>query len=336
MTLTHTLSALDDTYDGQTKTMTVTVADNDVPQLQFSKESVAVAEGGADGEYTVRLDLTPSADVTVALSSSDASTGASVSTANTDNNLTFSATSFSTPQTVTVSPQDDTDRDDTIVTVTHTASGPGAFEGLTGEVRVRVSDDEVAKLSVPENERVGEGATDSYGVVLTKAPAAAVTVTVTSGDTGALTVANSRGGNSLTFGTTDWSTAQRLTLAGVQDDDGGHETVTVTHALTGSSDYAGASEETEVRVVDDEPLGILLDAARIAVAEGGSDGKYAVSLSAQPTAAVTVRVTIGTDVVVGAQSYVPVASLSPEPADVPAGQLRHRADGDRDADGVRH
>ena len=176
---------------------------------------------------------------------------------------------------------------------------------------MRVSDDEVAKLSVPENERVGEGATDSYGVVLTQQPAAAVTVTVTSKDSAALTVANSDGGSSLTFSTTNWDTAQRLTLTGVQDDDGGNETVTVTHALTGSTDYAGTSEDTEVRVIDDEELGLELDAERIAVGEGGSDGKYAVNLSAKPTGAVTVRLTIGTDVVVGAQSYAAVATLTP-------------------------
>ena len=70
--------------------------------LVLSKTSVATREDGTADTFTVKLGSQPSADVTVAVTSDD-TTEAAVSPAS----LTFDSTNWGTPQTVTVTGQDD-------------------------------------------------------------------------------------------------------------------------------------------------------------------------------------------------------------------------------------
>ena len=76
---------------------------------------------------------------------------------------------------------------------------------------------------------VDEGGTAEYTVALDAQPAATVTLAVTSGDAGAATVSPS----SLTFTTSDWATAQTVTVTGVEDADQDDESVTLTHSAAG-------------------------------------------------------------------------------------------------------
>lgn len=85
--------------------------------------SVTTEDGGTT-TFTVVLDLPPTADVTIGLSSDDASEG-TISPAS----LTFTPTNWDVPQTVTVTGQDDTDFDFdvaySIVTSAATSADPG-------------------------------------------------------------------------------------------------------------------------------------------------------------------------------------------------------------------
>ncbi len=76
---------------------------------------------------------------------------------------------------------------------------------------------------------VDEGGTAGYTVKLDARPSASVTVSIASGDADAATVSPA----SLTFTATDWNTAQTVTVTGVADDDGNHESVTLTHSVAG-------------------------------------------------------------------------------------------------------
>ena len=77
-----------------------------------------------------------------------------------------------------------------------------------------------------------EGATiGAYRVRLDAQPPAAVTVSVASGDTSAVTVRNDT--RTLTFTTENWNRSQRVVLTGVEDADGVSETVTITHSGAG-------------------------------------------------------------------------------------------------------
>ncbi len=101
---------------------------------------------------------------------------------------------------------------------------------------------------------VGEGGTADYAVVLTAAPTAGTTVTVTptSGDEAVATVTAA-----LAFDSTNWNVPQSVTVAGLDDEvdnPGDSRKVTVTHAVSGTgSGYEGAVAATvSVAVTDDE------------------------------------------------------------------------------------
>jgi len=78
------------------------------------------------------------------------------------------------------------------------------------------------------------GTTDTFTVVLTAEPASNVVISVTSGDTGEATVSTS----SLTFTTSNWDSAQTITVTGVNDDiiDGSINTTITLAVVDGSSD----------------------------------------------------------------------------------------------------
>ena len=184
--------------------------------------------------------------------------------------LVFTTTDWATAQTVTV-----TGAAPGTTTITHAVAGgdygangvsaPGVVVGVRGVV------------VAPEAVTVDPNTTDTYTVVLASAPTGSVTISVTSGDAGVASVDEA----SLTFTTTDWATAQTVTVTGEAPG-----TTTITHAVSGA-DY-GANNVTApdvvvgVRgvVVDPDALDVVVDAA----------GTYTVALAAAPTGDVTISV----------------------------------------------
>ena len=127
VTITH--DAAGGRYDGNSVTLAVTVADDD-PVITLSKPAVALNEGGGStGTYTVRLLTAPTGTVTVAVASGDTGVVTVLPAS-----LTFTTTTYATPQTVTVTLVADADGDES-VTVTHTASG-GGYDGKRATLRV--------------------------------------------------------------------------------------------------------------------------------------------------------------------------------------------------------
>ena len=190
---------------------------------------------GDTGTYTVVLDSEPSGDVTVTAASADVG-AVTVSPAT----LTFTSTNWATAQTVTVTAVQDLNADDETVDVLHTAvsSADAAYNSLTvAVVTVTVTDDEVAAgvTIVPDTGlRVDEGDTATYTVVLDSQPSGDVTVTAASADVAAVTVSPA----TLTFTSTNWATAQTVTVRAVDDDDASDETVTVSHGMNSTADAA--------------------------------------------------------------------------------------------------
>ena len=106
------------------------------PGVDASTNALALDEGGSSGTYTLVLRTNPDGVVTVTPSSSDAG-AVTVS-----GPLTFDASNWETPQTVTVTPAGDGDADDEAVTITHAVSGYGNL--TTGpEIAVTVDDDDI-------------------------------------------------------------------------------------------------------------------------------------------------------------------------------------------------
>ena len=77
-----------------------------------------------------------------------------------------------------------------------------------------------------------------FEVSLATQPSGQVSVTVSSGDAGAVSVPS----QALVFTTGNWSTARSVAVGGVDDDDALDESVTVTLTASGG-DYAGATAD---------------------------------------------------------------------------------------------
>ena len=160
---------------------------------------------------------------------------------------------------------------------TATVGDPDSVSYATPEVNLVFSDTSIA---------VDEDDTADYTVALAAQPASTVTFSVTSGDTSAVTVSPA----SLTFTTSNWSTAQTVTVTGEQDADTDSESVTVRHAGRGVKDA-----NVTVTASDDNgwmPTDLVFSDTSVAVDEDDT-ADYTVALAAQPASTVTVSVTSG-------------------------------------------
>ena len=168
----------------------------------------------------MRLDTQPTDSVTVTVND-PANTDVTAEPAS----LSFSASTWSTAQTVTVSAKQDDDAADDTATVTHTVSGADD-DGEPSDVAVTVTD----RLRVcPDHE---EGGDATYTVRLDTQPTDSVTVTVKVPGHTDVTAEPA----SLSFSASTWSTAQTVTVSAKQDDDAADDTATVTHTVSGA-DY---------------------------------------------------------------------------------------------------
>ncbi|MCR9142989.1 MAG: DUF1554 domain-containing protein [bacterium] len=210
--------------------------------------TLTVAETGTSAFFSVRLNQAPTANVTVPVSSGDA-TEISVGSAS----LTFTTTNWNNNQSVLVTGLDDAavDSNQTVSAVLGAATSADANYGGQdpADVSVIVLDDESPNVIITETGlstvTTEGGATDTYTIVLTQAPTANVTVTVNpdaqvSANASVLPVAlNFLQGACPGPGT--WCTAQTVTVAAVDDAVAeGPRGYTFTHvAASADGNYSG-------------------------------------------------------------------------------------------------
>ena len=129
---------------GSVTAAVVALEDNDERGVRVSKESMTVPEGGR-GSYTVVLGSEPTAAVTVTVTTDLADTGLAVAPAS----LTFTGTSWTVAQTVTViAAEDDNTLVEPVVTLAHAAAG-GDYEGAeVAGVAVTVVENDKATLAI--------------------------------------------------------------------------------------------------------------------------------------------------------------------------------------------
>ena len=298
--LTHSGVSSDTNYQGITIAgLEVNITDNDTANLVVSPSMLSVGEAGS-GDFTVKLATQPSADVSVSVSSDDTG-AATVSPAS----LSFTTANWDTTQTVTVRGVDDPDTAEESVTVSLSATG-GGYGSKTASVTVTITDDDTANLVVSESTlNVGEAGSGDFTVKLATQPSAGVSVSVSSGDTGAATVSPA----SLSFTTANWDTTQTVTVSGVDDPDTAEESVTVSLSATGGG-YGSKTASVMVTITDDDTANLVVSEPTLSVGEAGS-GDFTVKLATQPSAGVSVSVSSGNT---GAATVSP-ASLSFTTAD---------------------
>ena len=279
-TVTVTNTASDGEYEGVTASVRVTVDDDDKPGITFTPASLTVGEAGV-GTYGVRLNAAPTADVTVAISSSNPDVTVM------PNSLTFTSSNWETEQTVDVTAAEDADAADDTANLRHRPSGGGYGSGQNKDLIVTVTDYDTAGLMLSTTTlTVDEAGQNTYTVKLQTEPTVTVTVTVSSDDPGAATATVS--GSTLRFTASNWDTEQTVTVEAVDDGDSANETVTVTNTASGG-EYAGVTASVRVTVDDDDKPGITFTPASLTVGEAGV-GTYGVRLNAAPTADVTVAI----------------------------------------------
>ena len=279
-TIGHT--AIGGGYDGVTGEVEATEDDDDTASLLFSDSSVMPTEGSS-ASYTVRLATQPSDPVSVTVTP-DASADPDLTAA--PARLMFTTTNWNTAQEVEVTAAEDDDGINSTAAIQHTASG-GDYAGITGQVQATEQDNDPIGLVLSEQRLdVREGLSLTWTVALKTAPASTVTVFIApkSGADPHLTALPA----SLTFTTTNWNTAQTVTVSAAQDEDVANGEATFLHTATGG-DYDAVMGEVAVAEVDDDTGGFFFSSTQVAVPESGS-ATYTLELTFQPTATVTIAV----------------------------------------------
>jgi large repetitive protein len=260
--------------------------------ISESGDKTEVAEGGASDSYTVVLDAQPPGNVTITLSFDAAQL-------TTDkNSLTYTTANWASPQTVTVSAVDDAVEEEPTISrnISHTASN-----GETArDVVVSILDNDFVKADVlivqsgGKTEVVEAGAGDSFTLVLSKAPAENVSVNLALG-VGQMTATPTN----LTFTPANWANAQTVTVAAV-DDASPEGLVVLPISSTVSSadpDFDGIFvQPVFVSIIDNDnenpEVGVAETGDGTQVTEGGTGDSYLVVLATQPSADVTVTVSL--------------------------------------------
>ena len=242
-------------YGSVTSTFNVTVTDDDAAgAISLTSNATALTEGGSNGTVVFSLSAQPTETVTVTGSISDTDAVAFVGATSRD----FTTSNWNSTQTLTYGAVDDTDSDNESVTLTLTASG-AQYDSVTSSYTVTVTDDDTAATktlvitSLLSTITEGGGA-DVFNIQLSEEPTGDVLVTVSSGDTDALTIRNdSIFANSRTYTTGNWDTDRLFQMNTVQDSDSDNESVTLTFTVTGGG-FASASTTRTIAITDDDSV----------------------------------------------------------------------------------
>ena len=219
-----------------------------------SYAELEVAEGDTNGiSIDVSLSAAPSGtvDVTLAGLKNTDVTAAPAS-------LTFTDSTWNSSQKLTFAAVDDDDASNDSHVVRLTANG-GGYNSVLRTVLVTVIDDDTAGLTVSESSlTIEEGASDSFTVLLTSQPVDEVIVDITKTAPQLVDLrSGSLSATSLTFTSSNWQTAQTVSVEAVEDDNAVNETITLTMRASGTG-YADVTESVIVTINDDETIGLVL------------------------------------------------------------------------------
>ena len=283
--------------------VSITITDDDTAAFTVTQSSgsTSVAESGSSDDFTVVLGSEPTGNVIFDLSASD-STEATLSAST----LTFTSLNWNSAQTVTVTGVNDNVSDDNVTSTITVAINQGStndakYDALSSQsVSVTTTDGvDAATFTIAETDNatlVSEsGGTDTFSVVLGSEPTGNVVFSLTAGDGTEVSLSASV----LTFSTSNWSTAQTVTVTGVNDnvsDDNVTSTITVAINQSNTADTkydALSSQSVTVSTTDDDTAAFTVteSGGSTVVAESGSTDAIVVTLSSEPTGNVVLSLT---------------------------------------------
>ncbi|MBT8488783.1 MAG: Ig-like domain-containing protein, partial [Gemmatimonadetes bacterium] len=292
VTVSVVAAASDGDFDAApAATVDVTNADNDSPGFLITETDggTTVSESGTTDDFQVVLNTQPQAGTVVAL---DVVSPAVAEVTVSPGTIQFDESTWNTPVTVTVTGVDDGEDDGDEVTEVAVSIGgattdPDYSSVPAQAVSVTTIDTKLVITEIGGGTTVVSefGTTDFFDVSLSHPPSSDVVVSVVSDDTGEATVDRSQ----LTFTPDNWSTAQAITVTGVDDliDDGDVVTDVRLTVLNVSSDpiFHDVADTVEVTTTDNDGAGInVVEIGGTVVSEGGggTTDQFDVSLTARP------------------------------------------------------
>ena len=270
---TLTLTASGGGYDGVSDNVTVTIEDDDTASLIISPTALEIPEEESR-TFTVNLFTPPSSSVTVGITPrAGADLDVDPST------LTFTAENSGTPQTVTVTAEDDEDAFDDHERLDLTAFGAG-YDGVEDSVDVTILDDETLSLIIdPDSIEVYEGEEEVFEVYLSEVPLG--DVTVQTGFDPELTLDPAE----LNFPQDAWDSPQLVTVFADHDGDSETGEIKTLTLVADNGGFDGVEGIVTVTVLDDD-LSLVVDSV-ITIIED-STKTVEVALSHNPLGPVTV------------------------------------------------
>ena len=280
--------------EGTTDETTVSITDNDDPQVSVSFES-ATYTVGEDDSVTVKVTLNADPERTVTIPISKANQGGATSAdySGVPANVTFN--SGDTEKTFSFSATDDTaDDDDESVKLSFGTLPTRVSEGTTNESVVNITDDDVPQVSVSFEQAtytVAEGDDVTVKVTLTADPERTVTIPISRANQGGASNSDYSGvPANVTFNSGDTEKTFSFTATDdtVDDDD---ESVELSFGTLPTRVSEGSTDETTVNITDDDDprVRVSFEQSSYTVAEGDSV-TVKVTLSADPERTVTVPV----------------------------------------------
>ena len=271
--------------------VTVTNLDQDTRGVHVNPRVVATSETGTQGIFTVVLTTVPTADVTVPVVVDNTAEG-TVSTAS----LTFTTANWNVNQTVVITGLDDQVNDGDVtyrVLLGAATSADLNYNQLpVPYVSVTNLDNDASGIVVTATtalQTTEQGGTAAFTVVLTSQPTADVAIPISSSDVTEGVPSAAR----LIFTASNWNVPQTVLVSGVQDNvaDGDVVYRVVTgQTVTADASYAGLdAEDVTLTNTDDDSVGYTVTpASGLATSETGGSTSFALALTSEPLADVTV------------------------------------------------
>ncbi len=277
--------------------LSVSNKDDEVAGVEVGTISGNTTESGGTSTFTVKLNSQPEADVTISVSSSNTDEG----TVN-PSSMGFSSSNWNTSQTVTVTGVDDSS--DPVVdgntsykiNLGNTVSSSTHYNDLkSGTLELSNTDNESpgvtlssSSLTTSEN-----GTNATFTVKLDQKTTSDVTINLQSDDPGEGIPSPS----ALTFTTSNYSSAQTITIQAVDDalfDDNQSYTIALkTISGTGTAYDGFDPADVSVTNTDNESandVGIVPNTSSISVSETGTTDSFTLKLKSEPTANVILSI----------------------------------------------
>ncbi len=262
---------------------TLTITDNETPQVNFVSAAGSMGEDAGTHNVEVAISSAPAAHFTLNYTLGGTATQGTDYTSSGTVSVAASTASVNIPVNVI----DDNVADDAETVLLTLTDGAGYTVGSPSEHTLTITDNDAAEITVPNATTVVEGNTTTVDVKLAVAPTAAVTVTFSDdGDSDLTWSGTALSGNALTFTPTNWNVAQAVTLTAAEDEDFANDQETLTLTASKSGGYNGETANITVTITDNDVAGVTVPNA--ATVTEGSTTTVDVKLAAKPTADMTV------------------------------------------------